>query len=451
MTTAPAAAAAAVDSSAVEAATFADDAPAYAPDSLIVGFGRDISAKTGMAALQSAGVGGVEPGGPRSALVRLRDGESPFTAARRIARNQGVRFVKPNYLVRTSAEFMPDDPGRGVAGDWRQLQWNFVGDYGVNVEPAWDKLRALGVEGARGAVIAVIDTGVAYETIGRYRRSPDLSAVSITSPHDFIDHDKHANDRNGHGTHVASTIAESTNNGVGVTGMAYGATLMPLRALDGSGLGDELTVSRAIRYAADRGADVINLSVEFDVRLNSRSLPTIISAMRYAHRKGALVVAASGNQAARRVAYPARYDRALAVGATTIRGCLAEYSDVGSGLDLVAPGGGADSGVMDLRSGSTDRTNCSFNGQPSPIYQMTFGRSLSRFGLVGGYQGTSMATPHVSATAAMVIASGILGPDPSPTAVTDRLESTARDLGYPGYDTRYGFGIVNAGNALTAP
>jgi serine protease len=163
------------------------------------------------------------------------------------------------------------------------------------------------------------------------------------------------------------------------------------------------------------------------------------------------VVAAAGNQAARRVSYPARYDHALAVGATTIRGCLAEYSDVGSGLDLVAPGGGADSGVMDLRDGSTDRTNCSFNGQPATIYQMTFGRSLNHFGLVSGYEGTSMATPHVTATAAMIIASGILGPDPSPTAVTDRLESTARDLGYPGYDTRYGFGIVNAGNALTAP
>lgn len=451
MASAPVSASATVDSSVVDPAAFAGDAPAFSPDSLIVGFDRGTSAKTGVAALSSSGVDGVEPGGPRSALVRLRDGESPVAAARRIARRPGVKFVKPNYLVRASAEFMPDDPGRGAAGEWRQLQWNFVGDYGVNVEPAWDKLRALGVEGARGAVIAVIDTGVAYETIGRYSRSPDLAGVSITSPYDFVDHDRHANDRNGHGTHVASTIAESTNNGVGVTGMAYGATLMPLRALDGSGLGDELTVARAIRYAAGRGADVINLSVEFDVRLNSRSLPTIISAMRYAHKKGTLVVAAAGNQAARRVSYPARYDHALAVGATTIRGCLAEYSDVGSGLDLVAPGGGADSGVMDLRDGSTDRANCSFNGQPATIYQMTFGRSLGRFGLVSGYEGTSMAAPHVAAAAAMIIASGIIGPDPSPTAVSDRLEATARDLGYPGYDTRYGFGIVNAGNALTAP
>lgn len=445
---APAAATATADAGMAE---FGADSPAYSPTSVIVGFDRYTSAAQGRSALRSAGVAGVEKAGPRSAVVRLRNGELPAAAARRIAGKRGVRFVKPNYIARASAEFMPNDPGKGIAGDWRQIQWNFVGTYGINVEPAWDKLRELGVEGARGVVIAIIDTGVAYENAGRYRQSPDLVGVSITSPYDFVDRDRHANDRNGHGTHVASTIAETTNNGIGVAGLAYGATLMPLRALDGAGLGDEMTVARAIRYAATQGADVINLSVEFDVQLNSRNLPTIISAMRYAHKKGVLVVAASGNQAARKVAYPARYDYALAVGATTIRGCLAEYSDVGNGLDIVAPGGGSDSGVLDLRAGSTDRNNCSFGGQPSPIYQMTFGRSLRRFGLVGGYQGTSMATPHVAATAAMVVASGILGPDPSPTAVTDRLEATARDLGYPGYDTRYGFGIVDAGNALTAP
>lgn len=442
---------AAVGPSAVDPADFSSSSPAHSPSTVIVEFERGFSAASGVAGLHSAGLGRITRTGPRSVVVGVRAGESALAAARRIAGRPGVRRVKPNYLARVSAEFMPNDPGKGGPGDWRAIQWNFVGDFGVNVEPAWDRLRQLGVDGGRGAVVAVIDTGVAYETIGRYRQSPDLEGVSIRSPWDFIDGDRHANDRNGHGTHVASTIAETTNNGIGVTGLAYGATLMPIRALDGAGLGDEATVARAIRYAARRGADIINLSVEFDVRLNAGHLRTIISAMRYARKLGALVVAASGNQAARRVAYPARYTYALAVGATTIRGCVAEYSDVGSGLDLVAPGGGADSGILDLRAGSTDRENCSFAGQPAPVYQMTFGRSLRRFGLVGGYQGTSMATPHVSATAAMVIASGILGPDPSPAAITDRLEATAHDLGYPGYDTRYGYGLVDAGNAVTAP
>lgn len=444
------AAAAAGTSSAGEVDGFQSGA-AYAPGSLIVGFSRDTGAAEGRAALRAAGVGGVSTGGPRSAVVRVRRTETPATAARRIARTAGVAFVKPNFLARASAEFMPNDPGKGAPGDWRGAQWNFVGAFGVNVEPAWDRLRQLGVDGARGTVVAVIDTGVAYETIGHYRQSPDLRQVQIANPWDFVDRDSHANDSNGHGTHVASTIAEDTNNGIGVAGLAYGTTLMPLRALDGAGLGDEITVARAIRYAADHGADVANLSVEFDVQLNGRDLPSITSAMRYARRKGTLIVGAAGNQAARKVAYPARSNYALAVGATTIRGCLADYSDVGNGLDLVAPGGGADSGVFDPRRGSTDRTNCTFSGQPTPIYQMTFGRNLRHFGLVGGYEGTSMASPHVTAAAAMVIASGVIGPDPTPGAITDRLRATARDLGFPGYDSRYGYGLVDIGAAVTAP
>jgi serine protease len=264
-----------------------------------------------------------------------------------------------------------------------------------------------------------------------------------------VDHDRHANDRNGHGTHVASTIFEQTNNGIALTGIAYGATLMPLRALNREGLGDEATVARAIRYAADNGADVINLSVEFDVNLSGRDLPTIVSAMRYARVKGTLVVAAAGNQIRKKISYPARSNYALAVGATTAHGCLAYYSDFGHGLDIVAPGGGADSGVISRRKRSTDRTNCKFYGVTPPVFQMTFGRKFKHFGLPGGYEGTSMASPHVAATAALVIASGVIGPDPTPAAITARLEGTAKDLGNPGFDRRYGFGLVDAGNAVT--
>lgn len=423
----------------------------YSPDSLVVGYDRSTSLEDGNAAVAAANVGTVGKAGPRSAVVRLRGNESLKSAAARISKRPGVRFVKPNYIARTSDTFVPNDPGRdNVAGAWQQVQWNFSGTYGINVLPAWGRLRDLGVEGGRGAIVAVIDTGVAYENIGPFRRSPDLAGVRIRDAYDFVDNDRHANDRNGHGTHVASTISEQTNNSIGVTGAAYGATLMPLRALNSSGLGDEATVARAIRYAADHNADALNLSVEFDVRLGARDLPTIVSAMRYARKKGTLVIAAAGNQAARTVSYPARSNYALAVGATTIHGCIADYSDVGPGLDIVAPGGGADSGVLDVRKGSSDRTNCSFSGQPTPIYQMTFGRSLKRFGLPGGYEGTSMATPHVTATAALIVASGVLGPNPTPAAITRRLQATAKDLGFPGYDSRYGAGLVDAGNALLA-
>lgn len=427
-----------------------DSSAAYSNSSVVVGFDSDTSATSGKASIAAADVGDVEAGGPRSAVVKVAAPGTLKSAAKKLAKRPGVKFVRPNYTAKISDAFMPNDPGIGLPGDWSKLQWDFTSPWGINVLPAWGKMRDLGKEGGLGATVAVIDTGVAYETIGRYRRSPDLVGVSIKDPYDFIDRDSHANDRNGHGTHVASTIFESTNNGVALTGIAYGATLMPLRALNSRGLGDEMTVARAIRYAANRGADVINLSVEFNVSLSARDLPGIVSAMRYARQKGTLVVAAAGNQAARKVAYPARSPYALSVGATTVDGCLANYSDVGNGLDMVAPGGGADSRVIDGRRGSTDTTNCRRRSSDLPIFQVTFGRSLKHFGIPNDYEGTSMASPHVAGVAALIVASGIIGPDPTPAAITERLELTAHDIGYPGYDTRYGFGLVNAGAAVGA-
>jgi serine protease len=399
----------------------------------------------------------VKSGGPRSAVVSVRRGESLKRAAKKLAVRPGVRFVKPNFLARISADtsadanWVPNDPGRGTTeGGWQKSQWNFRGKWGINVLPAWRKLRSLQRSGGRGAVVAVIDTGVAFENRGRYRRSPDLRGVKIRGAHDFLDHDRHPNDRNGHGTHVASTIFEQTDNKLALTGIAYGATLMPIRALDSEGFGDEVTVARAIRYAANRGADVINLSVEFEVKLSAADLPGVVSAMRYARQKGSLVVAAAGNQEARRVAFPARSGYALAVGATTISGCRADYSDYGRGLDLVAPGGGPDTFDIDPTPGSTDLTNCRVTHPSRSIFQMTFVKSLRDFMLPKNYEGTSMAAPHVSGVAALVIASGVLGPDPAPVALQQRLEQTARDLGAPGRDTRYGSGLVNAAAAVGA-
>jgi serine protease len=432
---------------------FDDPASTYSSSSLVVGFDTGTSADAGSASIASASAGSVEAGGPRSAVVKLGKGETLKDAASKLAAQPGVEYVKPNYLARISADdtWVPNDPGRGTAaGGWQATQWNFDSQYGINVLPAWRKLRGLQRSGGRGAVVAIVDTGVAFENWSKFKRSPDLAGVKIKSPHDFLDHDKHPEDRNGHGTHVASTVFEQTDNGLAVTGIAYGATLMPIRALNARGLGDEMTVARAIRFAADRGADVINLSVEFDVSLTASDLPAIVSAMRYAKRKRSLVVAAAGNQEANRVAYPARSDNALSVGATTVSGCLADYSDHGSGLDLVAPGGGGDTFDLDVTEGSTDPTNCKVTHPAVPIYQMTFLRNVRQFSLPGIYQGTSMASPHVSGTAALVIASGILGKNPTPAALQAHLEATATDLGAPGFDLHYGHGIVNAAAAVGA-
>jgi serine protease len=135
---------------------------------------------------------------------------------------------------------------------------------------------------------------------------------------DYVDGDSHPNDENGHGTHVAGTIAQSTGNGIGDAGIAYEAKIMPVRVLDADGAGDTYAIARGIRYAVKHKAKVINMSLEFDASVRASQIPDLVSAMRYARQKGVLVVAAAGNQADGAVAYPARAKDAVAVSATTL-------------------------------------------------------------------------------------------------------------------------------------
>jgi serine protease len=370
-------------------------------------------------------------------------------------RRAGLTLLFLLVLAAPAQAFIPDDPGAiGRPGGWQLDQWNFLPQTGVDAPRAWDNLLAAGRPGGLGVKVAVLDTGLAYERRGRFRRSPDISRYRIADPYSFCPHagrgndpcaghSRHPDDDNGHGTHVASTIAEATSNAVGETGLAYGATLMPVQVLNRLGVGDEQSISKGIRYAASHGAQVINLSFEFGTSVNSASeIPDIASAVRYARRRGAVVVGAAGNTAAAHVDYPAALPGIISVGAVTDDDCLAEYSNTGDGLDLVAPGGGDDAGL--------DQPNCDPRRHGRPILQMTFTRSNKAFHLPTDFEGTSMAAPHVSATAALIIASGVLGRRPTPAAVERRLEATARDLGQPGRDAIYGAGLVDAG-AATAP
>jgi serine protease len=378
-----------------------------------------------------------------SQQLAIEDGDSVRETLAELRADPNVAYAVPNHVARAAA-FVPNDP------DFR-LQWNLQGPFGIKMPDAWSLAADLGAPGGRGALVAVLDSGVAYQTRGRFKRAPDLRRSTFTRGWDFVDRDRHPNDIYGHGTHVAGTIAQTTNNGRGTAGIAYGARIMPLRVLDWRGEGDSVAISRAIRYAARHRADVINLSLEFEPEVRSIDIPDVLSALRFARRRGVLVVAAAGNAADLAVAYPARATSVLAVGATTVTGCEAEYSNAGDDLDVVAPGGGIDAPNSD---NLWDQTYCKPDSLGQPIYQQTFirPRKLRRFGLPGDFEGTSMSSPHVAAVAALLIGTKRLGPNPSPRAIERHLEATAIDAGPPGFDERYGHGLVDAAAALaTAP
>jgi len=418
---------------------------AYVPDEVIVRYAPAADRRVRAAAQRATGAGRPHIFAPRTRVLQIRDGESVPATIAELERRPGVVSATPNFIARAS-EFVPNDPGQpgNPPGGWRGVQWNFGPEAGVNAPAAWDRLNAVGRPGGKGVKVAVLDTGVAYASRRGFRRSPDLLNRFLQG-YDFVDRDPYPDDLNGHGTHVASTIAETTGNGVGLTGLAYGTRIMPVRVLDRSGTGDSVAISAGIRYAARRGAKVINLSFEFDASVTRRQIPDILDALRYARRKGALVVGASGNFSAHAVAYPARATHVLSVGATTEHLCQADYSNSGSDLDIAGPGGGLDAEVP-------GDPNCRPGAEPAgrDIYQVTYAnRSVRSFGLPGGYVGTSMAAPHVSATAALVIASGVIGRRPTPAQLEARLKATARDLGAPGRDARYGAGLVDAARAVT--
>jgi serine protease len=417
----------------------------FASQQIVVKYATGVPASSRAQIASSAGAEHPSALAPHTRLLHLRAGVSVSAALTRLRRQRDVLWAVPNYLARSSAITVPNDPGQlgSQPGGWEQLQWNFVGQFGVGALEAWSNLAADGAPGGKGVVVAVLDTGVAYANRGRFQRSPDFSQYEFVKGYDFVAHNPYPNDHNGHGTFVAGTIAEETNNGIGVTGLAFGSRIMPVRVLDEEGEGEASVIAEGVRFAVDHGARVINLSLEFSRDVTASDIPELMEALRYAHHRGVLVVAAAGNEHDDTIPYPARAPDVIAVGATTERGCLAVYSNYGRYITLVAPGGGPDMGIP-------EDPNCNPNLPGADIYQETFtGTSPRQFGLPADYEGTSMATPHVSATAALIIASGVLGPNPTPDQITARLTATATKLG--GTDSgRYGAGLLNAA-AATAP
>ncbi|CAA9528048.1 MAG: hypothetical protein AVDCRST_MAG67-4223 [uncultured Solirubrobacteraceae bacterium] len=310
----------------------------------------------------------------------------------------------------------PNDPLFGQ-------QWNLRA---IQIPAAWAVSRG------RGATVAVLDTGVAYATRGPYRRAPDLAGTRFVAGWDFVDDDPHPHDvaprdgRRSHGTQMAAIIAQTADNALGGAGVAPAAAIMPVRVLRPDLSGTVTAVARGLRFAADHGADVVNLSFEG----LSQSRP-VTAAVAYATAKGVTVVAASGNGGRASVSWPAADPKVVAVGAVARDLTRAPYSNYGAALDLVAPAGaGADT---DTGNGPADGVVAqTLKGGPS---QFCFCSTAS----------TSAATARVAGLAALVVGAGRAR---GPAAVRAALLRSARDLGPDGRDPQYGAGLVQAARAV---
>ncbi|MCF6409849.1 S8 family peptidase [Pseudalkalibacillus salsuginis] len=292
-----------------------------------------------------------------------------------------VTFAEPN--VELHASYIPDDPA------YHSLQY---APQKVGAEEAWDVTLS-----DPSVKIAVIDTGVDYN-------HPDLDG-KVLQGYDFVDDDNDAIDENEHGTHVAGIAAANTDNGEGIAGMAPKASILPVRVLDADGSGTMDDVAQGIRYAADQGAQVINLSL--GGKIGSKTLE---AAVNYAWEQGSVVVAAAGNESTPLPSYPAYYENAIAVAATDENDAIAYFSNYGLWVDIAAPG-------VDIHSTIPN-------------------------GGYATYSGTSMASPLVAGVAGLLAAQG-----KSAEQIRTALEETAVEV--TGTCILFQNGRVNAANAVT--
>ena len=349
-----------------------------------------------------------------------------------------IIFAEPNGIVHMF--WTPNDP-------YFQYQWNFGGEH-LNMPLAWDIEQG----GDSTVIVSILDTGIAYQTNqipsyeldevvsgdGYYHISPDLTETRFVAGYDFIKDDSLPNDENGKGTHICGTVAQSTDNAKGVAGMAFNVSIMPVRVLDEQGSATCDQIADGIYYSYQNGADILSMSFG-GLPGDSTGFGTVHQAIIEATNAGAIVVAAAGNAGEGQVSYPAGFEECIAVGATDIDTNLAPYSQWGKGIDVVAPGGD----LYDTIPGTE---------YPAGIFQSTYYQLNDGINkaTVDSFcymflQGTSMATPHVSALAALLISHGIT----DPSAVKQAIYSTCIDLGVPGYDSIFGYGLIYPPACLT--
>ncbi|MFW6025164.1 MAG: S8 family serine peptidase [Candidatus Woesearchaeota archaeon] len=344
-------------------------------------------------------------------LVKVKEGKAE-ESIERLLNESGVRYAEPNYIYQAFS-IIPED-------DYYYYQWHYPQ---VRLPQAWES-----VTGSSLVRVAVLDTGVDSQ-------HPDLQYnVNVEDGYNFTAQNTDTNDKFGHGTHVAGTIAADTNNNQGVAGIMWEAEIIPVKVLDDDGYGSNWDIAQGILYAAgltdsprlSQKADIINMSLG-----GATDSDSIKEAVVEASNAGVLIVAAAGNSNTKTPMYPASYPEVISVGSVELNypnaPIRAPYSCYGDTLDVMAPGGNT----------QVDTDNNEFaDGVLSTTFE---GSGDSKNHSYIFYQGTSMAAPHVSGLLGLMLANGI-----SNNEAREILRESSFDLGEEGFDNEFGYGLVNA-------
>ena len=426
-------------------------APGYVPDELLVQLKGNVSASKGLAMLRNK----------RATLkkllttdglleVRIPEGMTLSEAFDSLNAQPEVEYATVNGYG--GAFFAPND----TLFDEFDLTWNLRN---VGAVAAWDV-----VTGSPSVVLAMIDSGVAYENheipvyergfvkpgTTMYRQSPELPGPFLPG-YDFVNNDDHPNDDDGHGTFTSTIAAGQANNTAGGAGIAWGVTIMPIKVLRYDGGGEMGPILEGIRFAADHGADIANLSLGFPPvgQLLERGLEKkylrdffrpLKDAIKYAQARGVILVAAAGNFAYPELSLPAGYPGVISVAATGVDNKIASYSSFGDGLDFCAPGGD----FTELNGDHIQDAVADLSIKPfRSIGSLCDPDSLNIF----FFFGTSGAAPHVSGAVALLMSQGIR----SQGQIEEILRATAINpwgRTSNGADPVYGAGIIQIDKAV---